>query len=252
MQKETSMKKIIALAVVAAVAVGMVCAQVGVTAGVKGTFGMNLGTTLTDEGKQSLSVGYDIETKNKLVVGGGGALYGRYNMPFHAPLGVQLELGIFANNGVKLSADSSIEEGGMKIDVEATSSASYLSMDIPLIVTYDISAGPVVITPMVGVNFSIPLGKIKAKMEYTAKIDGMGEQKMDSTEDADIASKFIPGIVAGVEVGLPLGPGSLVADLRYVNDFTKFSIDTGVDGMDPIEVGIRRNFNISLGYALKF
>ena len=244
------MKKVIALVATAVVAVSMVCAQV--TVGAKGTFGMNLGSTLTDEGKTLFTMGYDIDTKNEVMVGGGGAIYGRYNMPFHTPLGVQLELGIFANNGVKVSADSSIEEDGMKIGVEATGSASYLSMDIPLIVTYDISAGPVVITPLVGVNFSIPLGKMKSKMEYTAKMDGQVVDEDDFTEDFDIASKFIPGIVAGVEVGLPLGPGSLVADLRYVNDFTKFSIDPGVDGMDPVEVGIRRNFNISVGYALKF
>lgn len=244
------MKKVIALVATAVVAVSMVCAQV--TVGAKGTFGMNLGSTLTDEGKTLFTMGYDIDTKNEVMVGGGGAIYGRYNMPFHTPLGVQLELGIFANNGVKVSADSSIEEDGMKIGVEATGSASYLSMDIPLIVTYDISAGPVVITPLVGVNFSIPLGKMKSKMEYTAKMDGQVVDEDGFTEDVDIASKFIPGIVAGVEVGLPLGPGSLVADLRYVNDFTKFSIDLGVDGMDPVEVGIRRNFNISVGYALKF
>lgn len=244
------MKKLIALAVMTAVTVSMVCAQI--TVGAKGTFGMNLGSTLTDDGKTLFTMGHDIDTKNEVMVGGGGAIYGRYNMPFHTPLGVQLELGIFANNGVKVSADSSIEEDGMKIGVEATGSASYLSMDIPLIVTYDISAGPVVITPLVGVNFSIPLGKMKSKMEYTAKMDGQVVDEDDFTEDVDIASKFIPGIVAGVEVGLPLGPGSLVADLRYVNDFTKFSIDLGVDGMDPVEVGIRRNFNISVGYALKF
>ncbi|MBO5730575.1 MAG: outer membrane beta-barrel protein [Treponema sp.] len=244
------MKKLIALAVMTAVTVSMVCAQI--TVGAKGTFGMNLGSTLTDDGKTLFTMGYDIDTKNEVMVGGGGAIYGRYNMPFHTPLGVQLELGIFANNGVKVSADSSIEKASMKIGVEATGSASYLSMDIPLIVTYDISAGPVVITPLVGVNFSIPLGKMKSKMEYTAKMDGQVVEEGDFTEDVDIASKFIPGIVAGVEVGLPLGPGSLVADLRYVNDFTKFSIDPGVDGMDPVELGIRRNFNISVGYALKF
>lgn len=31
---------------------------------------------------------------------------------------------------------------------------------------------------------------------------------------------FIPGIVAGVEVGIPAGPGSVTAGLSYVNDFT--------------------------------
>ena len=41
------MKKIIAMAVVAAVAVSMVCAQI--TVGAKGTFGMNLGSKLDGE-----------------------------------------------------------------------------------------------------------------------------------------------------------------------------------------------------------
>lgn len=242
------MKKIIAMAVVAVVAVSMVCAQI--TVGAKGTFGMNLGSTLTDEGKAVATMGYPIDTSNKVVVGGGGSIYGRYNMPFHAPLGVQLELGIFANNGVALEADGPIEDDYVgKINVTANASSTYLSMDIPLIVTYDISAGPVVITPMVGVNFSIPLGKLKCKTEYTAKIEGYGEEKEEFTEELDIDPRFIPGIVAGVEVGLPLGPGSLVADLRYVNDFTNVTIASEGESM---ELFTRRNFNISVGYALKF
>lgn len=241
------MKKIVAMAVVAAVTVSMVCAQI--TVGAKGTFGMNLGSTLTDDGKEGVTMGFDTDLTNKVVVGGGGAIYGRYNMPFHAPLGVQLELGIFANNGVAVDVDDSFDDGGVKVNVTGSASLSYLSMDIPLIVTYDISAGPVVITPMVGVNFSIPLGKLKYKTEYTAKIEGYGEEKEEFTEELDIDPRFIPGIVAGVEVGLPLGPGSLVADLRYVNDFTNVTIAS--EG-ESTELFTRRNFNISVGYALKF
>lgn len=243
------MKKIVAMAVVAAVTVSMVCAQIGVTAGVKGTFGMNLGSQMTDDAKEAVTMGANIDLTNKVMVGGGGLLYGRYNMPFHAPLGVQLELGIFANNGVAAEVDDSFEDFGMKINVSGSTSLSYLSMDIPLIVTYDISAGPVVITPMVGVNFSIPLGKLKYKNENTVKMEGLDDEKTDFSEDYDINPRFIPGIVAGVEVGLPLGPGSLVADLRYVNDFTKVKAEIGDESF---EMMTRRNFNISLGYALKF
>ncbi len=244
------MKKIVAMAVVAAVAVSMVCAQIGVTAGVKGTFGMNLGSTLTDDGKEGVTMGYDIDLTNKVVVGGGGAIYGRYNMPFHAPLGVQLELGIFANNGVAVDVDDSFDDGGVKVNVTGSASCSYLSMDIPLLITYDIPVGPVVITPFVGPNFSIPLGKLKSKLEYTAKMEGFGEEKTDESTEYDIDPRFIPGIVAGVEVGLPLGPGSLVADLRYVNDFTNVTIVP--EGFDAVEMFTRRSFDISVGYALKF
>lgn len=241
------MKKIVAMAVVAAVTVSMVCAQI--TVGAKGTFGMNWGSTTTDEGRAVASIENFIGTTSfgKLVVGGGGSIYGRYNMPSHAPLGVQLELGIFANNGVASEVDGYILDS--IINVTGNASGTYLSMDIPLIVTYDISAGPVVITPMVGVNFSIPLGKLKYKQEYTTKIEGYGEEKKEFTEEFDIDPRFIPGIVAGVEVGLPLGPGSLVADLRYVNDFTNVTIASEGESM---ELFTRRNFNISVGYALKF
>lgn len=243
------MKKIVAMAVVAAVTVSMVCAQI--TVGAKGTFGMNWGSATTDEGRAFASIENFVGTTSfgKLVVGGGGSIYGRYNMPFHAPLGVQLELGIFANNGDALEVDGSINNNVGKINVTGNASSTYLSMDIPLIVTYDISAGPVVITPMVGVNFSIPLGKLKYKTEYTAKIEGYREEKEEFTEEFDIDPRFIPGIVAGVEVGLPLGPGSLVADLRYVNDFTNVTIASEGESM---ELFTRRNFNISVGYALKF
>ena len=62
---------------------------------------------------------------------------------------------------------------------------------------------------------------------------------------------FIPGIVAGVEVGIPVGPGSITAGLSYVNDFTPVKLKS--DGFDEkVDLLTRRNFNISLGYALKF
>lgn len=216
------MKKIIAMAVVAAVAVSMVCAQIGVTAGVKGTFGMNLGSQVAEKDS------YGDDVKDAFMVNGGGSLYGRYNMPFHAPLGVQLEFGITGNNGAGIEADSS------------KTTLSYLSLDIPLIVTYDISAGPVVITPMVGVNFSIPVGKPTQDMD--------GEKA--TVDNASIVG-FIPGIVAGVEVGIPAGPGSVTAGLSYVNDF--MPVKASYEGVDEKQdLLTRRNFNISVGYALKF
>ena len=62
---------------------------------------------------------------------------------------------------------------------------------------------------------------------------------------------FIPGIVAGVEVGIPAGPGSVTAGLSYVSDFTP--VQGKVEGFDETDdVLTRRNFNISVGYALKF
>ena len=230
------MKKIIALVAAATLAVGMVCAQVGVSVGAKGTFGMNLGSQLDRELKDSMGTGMDI--KDVFMVNGGGQVYGRYNMPFHAPLGVQLGFGVTANNGAGLEA----EQQGVKVKV----SFSYLSLDIPLLITYDIAAGPVVIMPFVGPNFSIPVGEPKAGMEVE-----MNGTKMDMSDSSGMSvTGFVPGIVAGVAVGLPLGPGALMFDLSYVNDFTP--VKAKQEGIDDQNLLIRRNFNISLGYELKF
>ena len=222
------MKKIIAMAVVAAVAVSMVCAQI--TVGAKGTFGMNLGSQLANKDD------FGDDVKNAFMVNGGGSIYGRYNLPFLPALGVQLEFGLTANNG----AGVKVEYGG----VETTTTASYLSLDFPLLVTYDIPVGSIMITPMVGMNFSVPVGSPK----FVVKADG-NEGAMDMG-DLKVTG-FIPGIVAGVEVGIPAGPGSVTAGLSYVNDFTPVKLKyDGVDEKDDLLT--RRNFNISLGYALKF
>ena len=226
------MKKIIAMAVVAAVAVSMVCAQI--TVGAKRTFGMNLGSKVSDEAKEIFARNDD--AKNAFMVNSGDSIYGRYNLPFLPALGVQLEFGLTANNGAGLKAEY---EG-----VEMTATASYLSLDFPLLVTYDIPVGSIMITAMVGINFSVPVGSPK----FVFKTDE-NEASMDMGDLKDTG--FIPGIVAGVEVGIPVGPGSITAGLSYVNDFTPVKLKS--DGFDEkVDLLTRRNFNISLGYALKF
>ncbi|MBR2361689.1 MAG: outer membrane beta-barrel protein [Spirochaetaceae bacterium] len=220
------MKKIIAMAVVAAVAVSMVCAQI--TVGAKGTFGMNLGSKLDGE--------LPDDAKNAFMVNGGGSIYGRYNLPFLPALGVQLEFGLTANNGAGVKVEM--------LGVEMTETYSYLSLDFPLLVTYDIPVGSIMITPMVGVNFSVPVGSPKV----TINVDG---EKDSAKVDGVKVAGFIPGIVAGVEVGIPAGPGSVTAGLSYVNDFTPVKMKAE-EGDAKVDLLTRRNFNISLGYALKF
>lgn len=196
------MKKIIAMAVVAAVAASMVRAQI--TVGAKGTFGMNLGSKLDGE--------LPDDAKNAFMVNGGGSIYGRFNMPFLPALGVQLEFGLTANNGAGVKVEM--------LGVEMTETYSYLFLDFPLLVTYDIPVGSIMITPMVGVNFSVPVGSPKV----TINVDG---EKDSAKVDGVKVAGFIPGIVAGVEVGIPAGPGSVTAGLSYVNDFTPVKDEGG-------------------------
>lgn len=208
---------------VAAISVSMVCAQI--TVGAKGNFGMNLGSQLDNKSD---------DAKDAFAVNGGGSIYGRYNMPFLPELGVQLEVGMTFGNAI-----------GKAKDNKNSSYYSYNSFDIPLLVTYDIPVSSVVITPMLGMNFSIPFG---APTAHT-KVDGEKDsKKVDDTK----VTGFIPGLVAGVEVAIPVGPGSITAGLSYVNDFTpvKSKMEFGGTTVEN-EVGIRRNFNISAGYAIK-
>lgn len=217
------MKKIIALVAVAAISVSMVCAQI--TVGAKGTFGMNLGSQLDKKAD---------DAKDAFAVNGGGSIYGRYNMPFLPELGVQLEVGMTFGNAIGYAKDN-----------KNSMYYSYNSFDIPLLVTYDIPVSSVVITPMLGMNFSIPFGAPTAH----SKVDGEKDsKKVDNTK----VTGFIPGLVAGVEVAIPVGPGSITAGLSYVNDFTPVKSKREFGGTTvENEVGIRRNFNISAGYAIK-
>lgn len=217
------MKKIIALVAVAAISVSMVCAQI--TVGAKGTFGMNLGSQVDEKSD---------DMKAAFAVNGGGSIYGRYNMPFLPELGVQVEAGMTFGNAI-----------GQAKDNKNSSYYSYNSFDIPVLVTYDIPVSSVVITPMLGMNFSIPFGAPTSH----SKIDG---EKDSKKADDYKATGFIPGLVAGVEVAIPAGPGSITAGLSYVNDFTPVKVKGEIFGVTvEDEVGIRRNLNISVGYAIK-
>lgn len=225
------MKKIIALVAVAAISVSMVCAQIGLTVGAKGNFGMNAGTAVAEDIKEFAKDG-----KNVFMVNGGGAVYARYNMPFHAPLGVQMEIGIRANNG-----------GGLKVD-DTSVKMSYTTMDIPLLITYDIPVSSLVITPMLGLNFGIPVGKGKWTMETP---DGEASSKVEVTG----LPKVKAGIVVGADVALPLGPGSLTGGLSYIADFSEVMVvlpeEYTPNSIGAKKVLTRRNLNISVGYAIK-
>lgn len=219
------MKKIIALMAVAAISVSMVCAQI--TVGAKGTFGMNLGSKLDGE--------LPSDVKSVLLVNGGGSIYGRFNMPFLPALGVQAGLGLTAGNGAGYKGDMG--------DIEMEMYSTYLSLDIPLLVTYDIPVNSLVITPMVGLNFSIPVGTPTMTMGVN------GEKESEKMEGVKVTG-FIPGLEAGVEVAIPAGPGAVTAGLSYVNDFTP--VQGKYDGIDETgDLMVRRNLNLSIGYAIK-
>lgn len=225
------MKKLIAIVAVAVIAVSAATAQVII--GAKGIFSVGVGTTLEgsiarvfDEYKKS---GADVG--QKVALGAGGGVYIRYNLPMLVTLGFQTELDLLAYNGLEVRKDS------------IGRVFSYPSLELPVLVTYDLSMGPVTLTTLVGPHLSFPLAS--AKMELVQ--DGAVVPK--SAEAIPIANKVLFGISFGVAVGVPVGSGSIVGDVRYLNDFSKV-ISSYMGTTDDCVT--RRSLNISLGYQTYF
>lgn len=232
------MKKIIVLALTTLITVSMIYAQT--TVGVKGTFGMNFGSELTDESNDSfldsiVALLGEKSFTNVFMVNGGGSIYGRYNIPAFPALGVQLELGLTINNGAGIKTEI--------LGYEYSYTISYTSLDFPLLVTYNIPISSVLITPMVGMNFSIPVG---TPTTTTTTDDRTSTGKMDGYK----VTGFIPGFIAGIEVGIPAGTNAITLGLSYVNDFTP--VHANIENLEAkTDLVTRSNLNISLGYTFK-
>lgn len=212
------MKKLLAVVAAGVVLVSALSAQI--TVGGKGTLALNVGTSV----EKAMFGGMDVDTG--LLVGGGGSLFVRYNLPSLPALGFQADVGIMANNG--FSAEGS--ETGYSLSAKGT----YTSLELPVLVTYDLAAGPVTITLLAGPNLSFPLGKAKVEQSVPS----------DATEKWDIDSKVLFGLTAGAAVAYPLGPGAIVGDLRYTTDFNKVKVE-GQEAMT------RRALTFSAGYQIK-
>ena len=239
------MKKIVLVLTTALLFVSLASAQI--TIGAKGIFTLNAGTK---EAEDFQNLKNDISTvvelvgasfDSQLVVGGGGGLFVRYNMPFLSSLGIQTGLDVLANNGYKVEAAKTISEKTYSASISAT----YTSLELPILVTYDIGLGPVTLTLLLGPNISFPISKLKTS------ITGSGLIGVESgVSESSIANKAIFGITGGAAVALRLGPGSLVTDIRYINDFTPV-IAGEKDSEKPMDLFTRRALALSLGYQIR-
>lgn len=238
------MKKIVLVLTTALLFVSLASAQI--TIGAKGIFTLNAGTK---EAEDFQNLKNDISTvvelvgasfDSQLVVGGGGGLFVRYNMPFLSSLGIQTGLDVLANNGYKVEAAKTISEKTYSASISAT----YTSLELPILVTYDIGLGPVTLTLLLGPNISFPINKMKITTSSSIITDRSG------TNEWNIANKAIFGITGGAAVALRLGSGSLVTDIRYINDFTPVKAGEK-DSENPMDLFTRRALALSLGYQIR-
>ncbi|MDR2181944.1 MAG: PorT family protein [Treponema sp.] len=158
------------------------------------------------------------------------SVYGGYTIL--PKFSIQAELGLMVNNGIKIDVKDSVSDGSLEIK------GSFTSLELPILARYDFLDGPFTLGVLAGPYVSIPLGKFKT--------DTTGED-LNESENYSINTRL--GITVGVAAGYQVGPGSIVADLRFLNDFTPINIDK--DGFEA-DVFTRRGINLTLGYAIKF
>ena len=235
------MKKMLLVLTTALLFVSLASAQI--TIGAKGIFTLNAGTKGTEDFEKSLpniDLGAlaSLSTKPEMVIGGGGGLFVRYNMPFLSSLGIQTGLDVLANNGYKVNGTLTTFLGR---ESTLTATATYTSLELPILVTYDIGLGPVTLTLLLGPNISFPINKMKVTTALNSS---------SATDEWNIANKAIFGITGGAAVALRLGPGSLVTDIRYTNDFTPVK-GGEKDSENPMDLFTRRALALSLGYQIR-
>lgn len=216
------MKKIIALAVSLVAAVTLATAEV--TVGARGSLGLGLGTTVS---------GSDTDLVLEDSLDWGFAFFA--NIPVAEKIGIQPEIGMsFKSIGAKVDTGWF---GSIKGDI------SYTTIDIPVLVTYEVLKNDAFsVNVLAGPKFSIPVGKAKYGRDFGDMKELEGKDKK-----VGIDSKCLYSIVVGADASYAMGPGAIVADLRYDFGLNKLKSDE-----DDGDIGTPRALALSLGYQMKF
>jgi hypothetical protein len=177
--------------------------------------------------------GFEMNTADEDMVGSGYspqeksnmafviALYGAYR--FNDVWSVQTEVNFMLNNGMEIYGQGNT----VRID--------YPTLDIPLLVRWHFIQMPLVAGVLVGPYISIPVGKLNLSVGNRGAALDMNGNTL--------------GIAGGLTLGRRLGPGNLILDARYLNDFRSLHVreDFG-EGLEDANIGIRRSINVTVGY----
>lgn len=192
-----------------------------------------VGTTRLAVGGR-LGAGFGINTAHKDMAGTGVAPKEESNITFAGALfflwritdsfGIQPEIDITVNNGIK----ATFADGGQV-------SATYHSLDIPLLLSFSIIHSPVLVRVFAGPYLAIPISKMNFEV---AGISGGA-----SADTTDVTG----GVTGGFAAGFRVGPGNIIGDIRYMNDFSEVSVNYKGNAMKGF---LRRSVNITVGYEL--
>ena len=181
-----------------------------------------------------LGAGFGINTAHSDMVGTGVTPKEESNITFVGALffewritdrfGIQPEIDIMVNNGIK----ATFADGGQV-------SATYHSLDIPLLLNFNIIHSPVLVRIFAGPYLAIPISKMN--MEVAGLSGGTSAGTTGVTG----------GVMGGFAVGFRAGPGNIIGDFRYMNDFSEVNVNYKGNAMKGF---LRRSVNITVGYGL--
>jgi hypothetical protein len=163
------------------------------------------------------------------IIAGYGAYY------FTGSLAVQAELNFMI--GQKKIWELS-ESGAGSGELEG----SYSSLDIPILLRYEFLQQPLTVGLVAGPVLSIPISDLEVSVSSYLR-DVLGTDGHDKTDGITF------GATAGVFGSYPLGPGKIIADLRFLLDFNPLKVKE--DGITA-EIIKRRSLNITVGYEFSF
>ena len=156
---------------------------------------------------------YDDEPVEDILPVFSGSIGGVFGIQFTEMFALEPEVMFHFGNGYSKEVDMYVGT--------AKYSYNWTTLEIPVMFKAKFAVGNGHFAVAVGPQFNFLLGDINVKSEYD------GDTETDSYS-ADGFNIFTLGIGAGVEYGLPVGPGDLVFGVRWQMDLTNVSDDSDV------------------------
>jgi hypothetical protein len=222
------MKKFFVLLVIAATVTLSVDAQGLLLGGRLGAgFGMHKNGEAMDnivDSFETMGVSVDEKSGISFAITGYGAYYITGNF------GIQAELNFMFNQSKEWAGSYSGVSGELK--------GTYSSLDIPILLKFDLMNDPVILGLLAGPYLSFALGDVE--------LEGSGYMGGDESYKAE---GILAGLTFGLYGGLALGPGRLIGDARFLMDFSPLTVE---DSGNTAEVIQRYGINVTVGYELTF
>lgn len=199
--------------------------------GLSSNFLLNAGTTCEEKKLNESSSAFEklgYEKTDRTVTSLGFNCFARYQMSFHKKLGAQLDFSYIASNGIKREFSDDGSTMSFQYD--------YQSLELAPLFTYDLTKSNWNLTFFAGPNFSFPIEKIYYKYNF---ID-------QSSDEFELKSNCIPGILAGIYAGYRLYDWELFLTCRYTNDFLPVKYESNGQTSDLL---LRRCLSIGLGFS---